>query len=49
MMAARLRMSADTPADAREAYVDGIISRLGLAKVRRAPPRQGLQLGATKG
>lgn len=35
MMAAQLRMSADTPAEAREAYVDGIISRLGLAKVRR--------------
>ncbi|KAL4432817.1 hypothetical protein ABPG77_008143 [Micractinium sp. CCAP 211/92] len=37
MMAARLRMSADTPADAREAYVDGIISRLGLAKAANTP------------
>lgn len=32
-MAAELRMSRDTSAEEREAYVDGIISRLGLAKV----------------
>lgn len=37
MMAAQLRMSADTPAEAREAYVDGIISRLGLAKAANTP------------
>lgn len=34
MMAAELRMSRDTSAGEREAYVNGIISRLGLAKVR---------------
>lgn len=34
MMAAELRMSRDTSAEEREAYVNGIISRLGLAKVR---------------
>ena len=33
MMAAELRMSRDTSAEEKEAYVDGIISRLGLAKV----------------
>ena len=36
MMAAELRMSRDTSAEEREAYVDGIIARLGLAKVGRA-------------
>ncbi len=33
MMAAELRMSRDTSAEERETYVDGIIARLGLAKV----------------
>lgn len=32
-MAAELRMGRGTSAGEREAYVDGIISRLGLAKV----------------
>lgn len=33
MMAAELRMSSDTPAEEKEALVDGVIARLGLAKV----------------
>lgn len=33
-MAAELRMARDVSAGEREAYVDGIIARLGLAKVR---------------
>ncbi|PSC72649.1 ABC transporter G family member 7 isoform A [Micractinium conductrix] len=37
MMAAELRMSRDTSAEEKEAYVDGIISRLGLAKAADTP------------
>lgn len=37
MMAAELRMSRDTSAGEREAYVNGIISRLGLAKAADTP------------
>ncbi|KAI7845221.1 hypothetical protein COHA_001265 [Chlorella ohadii] len=37
MMAAELRMSRDTSAEEREAYVDGIIARLGLAKAADTP------------
>jgi len=35
MMAAELRMSKDTSAEEKDAYVDAIIARLGLAKVGR--------------
>ncbi|KAL4458091.1 hypothetical protein ABPG75_012956 [Micractinium tetrahymenae] len=37
MMAAQLRMAADAPAEEKEAYVDGIIARLGLAKAAATP------------